>query len=384
MLKKLIFLLPIFVLLQLCLYAQVGIGTATPDASAKLDVSSTTSGFLPPRMTYAQKTAISSPAAGLMVWCSNCGISGEIQVYNGTTWTNMIGGTTLVALPTLAATTAATSIEASSATSGGNVTADGGGASVTARGVCWSTTTGPTIALSTKTSDGSGTGVFTSSITGLTAVTLYYVRAYATNSSGTSYGAEVSFTTVPTIVSSTGKTWMDRNLGATQAATSSTDAYAYGDLYQWGRAADGHQIRTSGTTATLSITDTPGNALFITTNGGTFDWRSSQNNNLWQGVDGVNNPCPSGFRLPTITELDAERAIWGTQNAAGAFASSLKLTKAGSRIYDGSLNSYGSAANYWSSTVNGTNSFFLQFDIGVVNCYSDFRADGFSVRCIKN
>ena len=59
MLKKLIFLLPIFVLLQLCLYAQVGIGTATPDASAKLDVSSTTSGFLPPRMTYAQKTAIS-------------------------------------------------------------------------------------------------------------------------------------------------------------------------------------------------------------------------------------------------------------------------------------------------------------------------------------
>ena len=151
-----------------------------------------------------------------------------------------------------------------------------------------------------------------------------------------------------------------------------------------GKAADGHQIRTSGTTATLSITDTPGNALFITTNGGTFDWRSSQNNNLWQGVDGVNNPCPSGFRLPTITELDAERAIWGTQNAAGAFASSLKLTKAGSRIYDGSLNSYGSAANYWSSTVNGTNSFFLQFDIGVVNCYSDFRADGFSVRCIKN
>ena len=91
--KKLIFVLPIFVLLQLCLYAQVGIGTATPNASAQLDVSSITKGLLPPRMTYAQKTAISSPAAGLMVWCSNCGPSGEIQVYNGTTWTNMIGGT---------------------------------------------------------------------------------------------------------------------------------------------------------------------------------------------------------------------------------------------------------------------------------------------------
>ena len=91
--KRLIFLLPIFVLMQLCSYAQTGIGTSTPDASAKLDVSSTTKGFLPPRMTYAQKTAISSPAAGLMIWCSNCGTSGEIQVFNGTTWTNMIGGT---------------------------------------------------------------------------------------------------------------------------------------------------------------------------------------------------------------------------------------------------------------------------------------------------
>ena len=88
-----LFLYVIFLIIYIPAFSQVGIGTATPDASAKLDVSSTTSGFLPPRMTYAQKTAISSPAAGLMVWCSNCGTSGEIQVYNGTTWTNMIGGT---------------------------------------------------------------------------------------------------------------------------------------------------------------------------------------------------------------------------------------------------------------------------------------------------
>jgi hypothetical protein len=61
----------------------------------------------------------------------------------------------------------------------------------------------------------------------------------------------------------TGRTWMDRNLGASQVATSSTDANSYGDLYQWGRRADGHQCRTSPTTSTLSSTDQPGHGKFI-------------------------------------------------------------------------------------------------------------------------
>ena len=81
--KKLIFLLPIFVLLQLCLYAQVGIGTATPDASAKLDIASTTQGFLPPRMTTTQRDAIAGPATGLTIY--NTTIK-AFQVYNGTAW----------------------------------------------------------------------------------------------------------------------------------------------------------------------------------------------------------------------------------------------------------------------------------------------------------
>ena len=101
--------------------------------------------------------------------------------------------TTLPVLPTIT-TTAVTAIKGISATTGGNVT-NTGGATVTARGVCYSTKTGPTVADS-KTSDGTGAGAFVSSLTGLKGLTKYYVRAYATNSVGTVYGPEVSFTTL--------------------------------------------------------------------------------------------------------------------------------------------------------------------------------------------
>ena len=73
----------------------VGIGTTTPNPSAKLEVQSTTSGFLPPRMTFAQRNAIVNPAAGLMVWCTDCDSSGQVQVFNGARWSNMVGGIAL-------------------------------------------------------------------------------------------------------------------------------------------------------------------------------------------------------------------------------------------------------------------------------------------------
>ena len=98
-------------------------------------------------------------------------------------------------LPTLSATTSISNITQCAAVSGGNVLTDGGcGGGITARGVCYGTTTGPTVS-GTKTTDGTGTGVFTSNITGLSPATTYYVRSYATNSSGTTYGSEISFTT---------------------------------------------------------------------------------------------------------------------------------------------------------------------------------------------
>jgi len=101
-------------------------------------------------------------------------------------------------LPTIS-TTDVSDITPTSAISGGNITADGG-APITVRGIVWSTLANPTIDLSTKTNDGTGTSSFLSSIIGLTANTKYYVRAYATNEAGTAYGTEVSFTTLDGII----------------------------------------------------------------------------------------------------------------------------------------------------------------------------------------
>lgn len=177
----------------------------------------------------------------------------------------------------------------------------------------------------------------------------------------------------------TGKIWMDRNLGASQVATSSTDALAYGDLYQWGRRADGHQCRTSPTTATLSSVDQPAHGSFITIGNG--DWRSPQNTNLWQGVSGVNNPCPSGYRIPTEAELEPERASWSQNNSVGALASPLKLPTAGYRDSSlGLLEIVGFGGVYWSGTVSRR----LLFFNSNASMGDDNRADGFSVRCIKN
>lgn len=184
----------------------------------------------------------------------------------------------------------------------------------------------------------------------------------------------------------TGETWMNKNLGATRVATSSTDPLAYGDLYQWGRLTDGHEKRTSTTTSTLSTTNVPGHNKFIAVPSSP-DWRSTQNNNLWQGVNGTNNPCPIGYRIPTAAEFNAERLSWITNDAAGAFASPLKWTMAGARATDGT------------SAYNNYRGFYLSSDIdsnqvtpkGLVFTTTNAyiypyigRVNGSSVRCIKN
>ena len=292
-------------------------------------------------------------------------------------------------LPVLS-TTSVSSIGTTTATSGGTITADGG-SYVVSRGVVWSTSQSPTIALSTKTINSAGAGNFTSSITGLTQSTTYYIRAYATNSTGTSYGTQISFTTSEPIYTvtnyTTGKIWMDRNLGATRVPTSQIDAQGYGDLYQWGRGKDGHQLRTSTTTSNQSTSDIAGNALFITTPGNTIysDWRTPQNDNLWQGVNGINNPCPAGFRIPTQAEWEAEIQTWSSKNSTSAFASPLKLPPTGNRQYNGVISTDNVSAYYWTSNVSQTQVFSMNFNNSgayTTNAYP--RVNGYACRCIKN
>ncbi len=179
------------------------------------------------------------------------------------------------------------------------------------------------------------------------------------------------------VTTATGRVWLDRNLGATQVASSSTDAASFGDLYQWGRGTDGHEKRTSTNISTVSTTDTPGHGFFI--NGNSFNWQSPVNTELWQGVDGKNNPCPKGFRLPTIEEFEAEVVLWNSQNAAGALASSLKLPIAGRRHTNGSIYSVGSNGMY---RTNST--LILNITSTSAARAGDQRIDGFCVRCIKD
>ena len=96
--------LPFFIALLLfyssAIFAQVGINAdnSASDNSAMLDVKSTSKGFLPPRMNALDRDAIASPAQGLVIYCINCGSTGELEVYNSTAWTNMIGGAATAAV----------------------------------------------------------------------------------------------------------------------------------------------------------------------------------------------------------------------------------------------------------------------------------------------
>jgi len=229
-----------------------------------------------------------------------------------------------LSLPTVT-TTVISEITATTATGGGEVTNDGN-ASVTERGVCWSTTATPTIS-DNKTSDGTGTGSFTSSLTGLTAITTYYVRAYATNSEGTAYGEQTTFTTTNTgsftdtrdgkvykTVAIGNQTWMAENLNYETANSywynnSSDSGDIYGRLYTWDAAMAG---------------------------------ASSSNSNP-SGVQGV---CPSGWHLPSDNEWKQLEMFLGmSQSEADTYG--FRGTDEGKKM---------KSTSGWRDNRNGTNS----------------------------
>jgi uncharacterized protein (TIGR02145 family) len=148
----------------------------------------------------------------------NSGITYYVKAFAtnsaGTGYGNEVSFTTLAIAPTLT-TSVITAVTTTTASSGGNISGDGGGA-ITARGICWGTSQNPTIANS-KTTDGTGTGSFTSSITGLAPATVYYVRAYATNSAGTAYGNQLTFTTNQNLSLATVSTSAVTNIATTTA-----------------------------------------------------------------------------------------------------------------------------------------------------------------------
>lgn len=226
-------------------------------------------------------------------------------------------------------------------------------------------------------------------------------------------GNEVTYRVITS--SATGRKWMDRNLGAKQVADSLRDYKAYGDLFQWGRLADGHQLITwtqyltggsnapvNGATTTLSTTDIPSHSLFITNDGDLpNNWRSPQNSALWKSPDYTNNPCPSGWHIPTPTEWEAEHleTDFPEGDDIQFLTNRLKLTTNGRRSHsDGSLLTIGQNGQYWSSggrISSTTGNFYPYFyrvrvttDTKIVEItwkqLEDLAASGMGCRCIKD
>jgi len=361
----------------------VGIGTNYPDASAVIDISSTNAGALIPRMTETERNAIASPAEGLLIFniTSRC-----LEVYISPKWQSYYCGCNAPASP----------LASVNIFSQDMITWQWN-AVMGAEGYKYNTSNN----YLTATDNGTGTSVIH---TGLSCNTNYSLYVWAYNSCDTSNyshltqttgtccgpGLNVTFTykgsqvTYGTVVGQNNTCWLDRNLGAAAVATSYNHAAALGDLFQWGRSDDGHQTYNSATTSTQSSNYVPSHSNFIYTNETWYIGSNPAPNALWQGVSGLNNPCPNGWRLPSETELGNELQSWTSANYNGAIASPLKWPAPGLRLYSNAgyylVGSYGC---YWTSTVDGTNKAKRLYFTGTAAIMTtNERAYGMAVRCI--
>lgn len=324
-------------------------------------------------------------------------------------------------------TMALTNITSSSATTGGTILTDGY-AAITQSGIVLSRTNATPMLTDSVIAGTTASGSFTVNLTGLDFNRTYYIRAFATNSVGTAYGDVVTLNTANDttkvrfmyngkevvygiiISSASGKKWLDRNLGASQVATAYDDYKGYGDLFQWGRPADGHQLinwtasntgtAVNGFTNVLATSDTPGNVNFIIPPYTfPFDWRSDNNRNRWATIP--QGPCPYGWHVPSIVEWLAEvaKTEGGTASSGGitdrsTAYSQLKLTLAGYRGLSGpgsvAFKQAGSVGYYWSSidrnnAIDGlTDARDFEFGTDWVQQYLDFKVSARCVRCLMN
>ena len=295
-------------------------------------------------------------------------------------------------LPTIS-TTSVTGITNNSATSGGNVTSIGA-STVTAKGVCWNVSPHPTIANS-STTNGTNTGSFNSSITGLLPNTTYYVRAYATNAQGTNYGNEITFTTQPnsltvtdidgnvyTTVTIGTQTWMVENLKVTH--------YRNGDIIP-------------------NITDATqwGN---LTIGGWCYYNNDVQNNNIygklynWFTVSDTRNVSPTGWHIPTDADWTTlatflggmsiaggkmkATTLWNSPNSGATNTSGFTGYPNGWRGITGSFNSFGTNGDWWAFGLDGTgNPLGRGLYFGDAQLYLDggiIKQSGYAIRCIKD
>lgn len=313
----------------------------------------------------------------------------------GTTYGNQVTITTIPDVPVLT-TTAASALASTTATSGGIISSDGG-SSVTVRGVCWAMTQNPTTANS-KTSDGSGSGTFISNITGLSSGRTYYVRAYATNGVGTSYGNQITFLSQGLVP----ETFTDVDANVYHAVVIGTQTWMVENL------------KTTRYRNGASIPNVTVNASWPTLVSGAYCWRNNDAASFkatygalynWYTVVDGRNIAPAGWHVPTIGEWntlvnylggvtvaggklkESGTTHWTTPNSGATNSTGFTAVPGGTRNSDGTFFNFGTYGAWWISTEYSTTKAwygFMYCNDSDADNYNDFKFLGFSVRCIRD